>query len=128
MLDHVLTPRKVAFVLNILGLSYEPRYLEFDAVKDPEHTRYNPNGRFPTLIDHHNDDFVIWSVRSLQVCVSVKTHCFANSQGIWRCYSLPCRHLRQGAQNLRRVVTGEGNPEPMALLPSFRPRVSVPLF
>lgn len=24
------------------------------------HTKYNPNGRIPTLIDHKNNDFVLW--------------------------------------------------------------------
>ena len=53
--------RKVAFVLNELGLSYEPRYLDwFTEIKGSEHTKYNPNGRIPTLIDHKNGDFVVW--------------------------------------------------------------------
>ena len=57
--------RKVAFVLGELGLEYEFIYLdsEKDEHKSPEHTKYNPNGRIPTLIDHGNDDFVIWSVQ-----------------------------------------------------------------
>ena len=50
------------FVLEELGLTYEPIYLDFDKTeqKDPSHTKYNPNGRIPTLIDHHNNDYVIW--------------------------------------------------------------------
>ncbi len=54
--------RKVAFALEELGLSYEPVYLVFEKGehKAPEYTKYNPNGRIPTLIDHHNGDFVIW--------------------------------------------------------------------
>ena len=55
-----LRRRKVAFVLNILGLTYEPRYLKFNEIKCEEHLQYNPNGRIPTLIDHLNGDFVIW--------------------------------------------------------------------
>ncbi|KAL4252417.1 Glutathione transferase family protein [Abortiporus biennis] len=53
---------KVTFVLEELCLSYETIYLDFGkgAQKAPEHTKYNPNGRIPTLIDHHNNDFVIW--------------------------------------------------------------------
>ncbi|KAI0793550.1 glutathione S-transferase C-terminal-like protein [Fomes fomentarius] len=53
---------KVAFVLEELGLSYESVYLVFDKGehKAPEYTKYNPNGRIPALIDHHNGDFVIW--------------------------------------------------------------------
>lgn len=57
--------RKVAIVLEELGLSYEPIYLDFQKGehKAPEHTKYNPNGRIPTLIDHKNGDYVLWYVR-----------------------------------------------------------------
>ncbi|GJE97875.1 glutathione S-transferase [Phanerochaete sordida] len=53
---------KVAFVLEELGLTYETIYLDFQAKehKAPEHTKYNPNGRIPTIIDHHNNDYVLW--------------------------------------------------------------------
>ncbi len=54
--------RKVAIVLEELGLSYEPIYLKIDKGehKAPPHTTLNPNGRIPTLIDHKNNDFFIW--------------------------------------------------------------------
>ena len=54
--------RKVAIVLEELGLSYEPVYLNFEEKqqKGPEHTKFNPNGRIPTLIDHKNNDFSVW--------------------------------------------------------------------
>ena len=50
------------YVLEELGLSYHSIYLDFQKgeQKAPEHTQYNPNGRIPTLIDHHNGDFAIW--------------------------------------------------------------------
>ncbi|TFK90922.1 glutathione S-transferase C-terminal-like protein [Polyporus arcularius HHB13444] len=58
---------KVAFVLEELGLSYHSVYLDFGKKeqKGPEHTQYNPNGRIPTLIDHHNGDFVIWESNAI---------------------------------------------------------------
>ena len=58
------TGRKVMIVLEELGLDYEPIYLNLSAnqSKDEKHTKYNPNGRIPTLIDHKNNDFAIWSV------------------------------------------------------------------
>lgn len=54
--------RKVVCVLLELGLTYESIYLEFEnnGTKIPEHIKYNPNGRVPTLIDHHAGDFVVW--------------------------------------------------------------------
>ncbi|KZT69089.1 glutathione S-transferase [Daedalea quercina L-15889] len=58
---------KVAFVLAELGLEYESKYLDFgkQEQKSPEHTKYNPNGRIPTLIDHGNNDFVIWESNAI---------------------------------------------------------------
>ncbi|KAI0698195.1 thioredoxin-like protein [Cerioporus squamosus] len=58
---------KVAFVLEELGLSYHSVYLDFGKKeqKGSEHTQYNPNGRIPTLIDHHNGDFVIWESNAI---------------------------------------------------------------
>ena len=45
-----------------LGLTYESVYLDFQKgeQKGEEHTKFNPNGRIPTLIDHKNNDFVLW--------------------------------------------------------------------
>ena len=66
-LTSFLFRRKAAFVLEELGLSYEPVYLNFDKGehKAPPHTQYNPNGRIPTLIDHHNGDFAIWESNAI---------------------------------------------------------------
>ena len=54
--------RKVAVVLEELGLTYHPIYLDFDKneQKSPEHIKYNPSGRIPTIIDHKNGDLVLW--------------------------------------------------------------------
>ena len=43
--------RKVVFVLEELGLTYESIYLDFASGenKKPEYTQYNPNGRIPQL-------------------------------------------------------------------------------
>jgi len=53
---------KVAYVLEELGLTYESIYLDFskNEQKAPEFTKYNPNGRIPAIIDHENNDFVLW--------------------------------------------------------------------
>ncbi|TBU41150.1 glutathione S-transferase C-terminal-like protein [Dichomitus squalens] len=53
---------KVVFVLEELGLTYESIYLDFAKAeqKGPEYTKFTPNGRIPTLIDHQNGDFTIW--------------------------------------------------------------------
>lgn len=55
--------RKVAAVLEELGLTYESIYLDFGKGehKAPEYTtKFNPNGRIPAIIDHKNNDFILW--------------------------------------------------------------------
>lgn len=54
--------RKIVAVFEELGLTYESIYLDFrkGEQKQPEHVKYNPNGRIPTIIDHKNNDFVLW--------------------------------------------------------------------
>ncbi len=54
--------RKVMMVLEELGLDYEPVYLDLgkNEHKGEEHTKHNPNGRIPTLIDHKNGDLTVW--------------------------------------------------------------------
>ena len=49
-------------ILEELGLEYETIFFDTmsgDQKKEP-HIKYNPNGRIPTLIDHSNNDFVVW--------------------------------------------------------------------
>ena len=60
--SYLFSYRKVAMVLEELGLTYEPIYLDFSKKqhKAPEYTKFNPNGRIPALVDHENGDFVIW--------------------------------------------------------------------
>ncbi|EKM53808.1 uncharacterized protein PHACADRAFT_211450 [Phanerochaete carnosa HHB-10118-sp] len=53
---------KVAMILEELGMTYESIYLDFEKGehKAPEHTKHNPNGRTPTIIDHKNNDYTLW--------------------------------------------------------------------
>ena len=64
--SHLLIPviRKAAIVLEELGLTYEPIYLTFEKGehKAPDYLKINPNGRIPALVDHKNNDLVIWLV------------------------------------------------------------------
>lgn len=56
--------RKVAVFLEELGLPYETVYLDMDKKeqKAPDYLKFNPNGRIPALVDHKNNDFVLWFV------------------------------------------------------------------
>ena len=58
-------------LLNELGLSANTVYVDTAAGehKSAEFTaKYNPNGRIPVLVDHSNNDFVIWSVVPSAIC------------------------------------------------------------
>lgn len=59
--------RKIAFLLNELGLEYESKYIDMNVQeqKGPEYLKVNPNGRIPSLIDHKNNDFTVWYVSRL---------------------------------------------------------------
>ncbi|OSD01270.1 glutathione transferase Ure2p class [Trametes coccinea BRFM310] len=74
---------KVAFVLEELGLTYESKYLDFakGEHKGPEHTKLNPNGRIPTLIDHQNNDFVIWESNAILLYL-IEKHDKDNKLGV----------------------------------------------
>ena len=53
----------MAIVLEELGLTYETVFLDFGKGehKAPEYTsKYNPNGRIPAIVDHKNNDFILW--------------------------------------------------------------------
>ncbi|KAK9351965.1 glutathione S-transferase [Lipomyces doorenjongii] len=55
---------KVAQVLCELGLEYETVFKDFgdgeNGMKTSEYEKINPNGRIPALVDHSNNDFIIW--------------------------------------------------------------------
>lgn len=53
-------PWKVAMILEELGLTYHTIFIDFSEVKSAPYTKLCSNGRLPTIVDHHNDDFTIW--------------------------------------------------------------------
>jgi len=56
---------KVAVVLEELGVPYETKWLQFPEIKGEDHVKLNPNGRIPTIIDHDNDDLVLWESNAI---------------------------------------------------------------
>ncbi|RDX42822.1 glutathione S-transferase [Lentinus brumalis] len=65
---------KVLFLLEELGLSYHTIWLDFknNEQKQSPHVDYNPNGRIPTLIDHKNEDFVLWESNAILLYLAEK--------------------------------------------------------
>ncbi|GJJ09229.1 hypothetical protein Clacol_003451 [Clathrus columnatus] len=57
-------PPKVAILLEELGVSYKLVNKEFgdgeNGVKAPDFLAINPNGRVPAIIDHTNNDKIVW--------------------------------------------------------------------
>lgn len=53
-------------MLEELSLTYESVYLDFNKGehKAAEYTKYNSNGRIPAIIDHKNNNFVLWYIYS----------------------------------------------------------------
>jgi glutathione S-transferase len=53
---------KVAMLLQELGIEYENKFLDIEngEHKQPDFLKYNPNGRIPAIIDHKNNDHVVW--------------------------------------------------------------------
>ncbi|EJT97677.1 glutathione S-transferase C-terminal-like protein [Dacryopinax primogenitus] len=58
---------KVALVLEELGLKYDSVYLDLFKEEQlaPEFTKLNPNQKVPVLIDHLNDDFVLFESNAI---------------------------------------------------------------
>jgi glutathione S-transferase len=54
---------EIAIVLEELGLEYNIILLDMFEVKKRPFTVLNPNGRTPGIVDHNNNDLVLWEVR-----------------------------------------------------------------
>ena len=115
--------RKVAIVLEELGLTYESVYLTLEKGehKAPDYLKINPNGRIPALIDHKNNDFVVWSAQ-VSCSYSVVTHLKNVTQGVPCNHSIPGRQVRSGTQDLLRR-RGQVSRTSMARVPDLWPRV-----
>ena len=53
---------KISIALEEMGLPYTWRHIKLSEQEQKAgwYVQLNPNGRIPTLIDHDNDDFVIF--------------------------------------------------------------------
>ncbi len=66
---------KASIALEELGLPYKvvPIDLSTGAQKAPEFTALNPNGRIPAIVDHDNEDFVVFESGAILVYLAEKT-------------------------------------------------------
>jgi GSH-dependent disulfide-bond oxidoreductase len=66
---------KASITLEELGLDYRFRAISFDDQEQKQawYLKLNPNGRIPTIIDHDNDDFVVFESGAIMVYLAEKT-------------------------------------------------------
>src|ERR1700732_3232562 len=66
---------KISIALEEMGLPYTWRHIKLSEKeqKDDCYVKLNPNGRIPTLIDHDNDDFVIFESGAILIYLAEKS-------------------------------------------------------
>jgi glutathione S-transferase len=66
---------KASITLEELGLPYKVHHIHMDLKeqKEPWYLKLNPNGRIPTIVDHDNDDFVVFESGALMIYLAEKT-------------------------------------------------------
>ena len=69
---------KVSIALEEMGLPYEYRHIRLSQREQKQdwYLKLNPNGRIPTIIDHDNDDFVVFESGAILVYLAEKTGLF----------------------------------------------------
>jgi GST-like protein len=74
---------KVSIMLEETGLDYtvHPINLARLEQKDPAFLAMNPNGRIPVIVDHGNDDFVVFESGAILVYLAEKTGQFLPQEG-----------------------------------------------
>jgi glutathione S-transferase len=66
---------KISIALEEMGLPYEYRHIRLSQREQKQdwYLKLNPNGRIPTIIDHDNDDFVVFESGAILIYLAEKT-------------------------------------------------------
>jgi glutathione S-transferase len=66
---------KISIALEEMGLPYTYRHIKLSekVQKQPWYLQLNPNGRIPTIIDHDNDDFVVFESGAILIYLAEKS-------------------------------------------------------
>ena len=69
---------KISIALEEMALPYEYRHIRLSRREQKQdwYLELNPNGRIPTIIDHDNDDFVVFESGAILVYLAEKTGLF----------------------------------------------------
>jgi glutathione S-transferase len=79
MIDLYTSPtpngRKISIMLEEIGLDYTVHDIKLgeQEQKRPEFLAMNPNGRIPVIVDHDNDDFVVFESGAILIYLAEKT-------------------------------------------------------
>ena len=67
--------RKISVMLEETGLAYTVRELRLGELeqKQPEYLAINPNGRIPTIVDHDENDFVVFESGAILIYLAGKS-------------------------------------------------------
>ncbi len=66
---------KISIMLEEIGLDYMVHEIDLarQEQKEPEFLAMNPNGRIPVIVDHDNDDFVVFESGAILMYLAEKT-------------------------------------------------------
>lgn len=69
---------KISIALEEMALPYSYRHIKLSQRQQKEewYLKLNPNGRIPTIIDHDNDDFVVFESGAILIYLAEKTGLF----------------------------------------------------
>jgi GST-like protein len=89
---------KISIALEELGLPYAVNEINLgkNEQKFPEYLQLNPNGKIPTIVDHDNNDFVVFESGAILIYLAEKTGQLMSSDPLERSLTLQWLMFQMG--------------------------------